>query len=104
MKMIMQMMMMMRRQPQPSQMVTTELEQSFQIVTVEPKQVEDVVISASRPSPGACGFAVEDGAQRLVVEMVRHVVSVGRSGVVSGFPPRWAATVWWGTRLPPWIT
>ena len=30
------MMMMMRRQPQPSQMVMTELEQSFQIVIVEP--------------------------------------------------------------------
>jgi ABC-type uncharacterized transport system involved in gliding motility auxiliary subunit len=32
----MQMMMMMRRQPQPSQMVMEELSQSFQIVTVEP--------------------------------------------------------------------
>jgi ABC-type uncharacterized transport system involved in gliding motility auxiliary subunit len=36
----MQMMMMMRRQPQPSQMITTELEQSFQIITVEPSATE----------------------------------------------------------------
>lgn len=36
----MQMMMMMRRQPQPSQMIATELEQSFQIVTVEPSATE----------------------------------------------------------------
>jgi ABC-type uncharacterized transport system involved in gliding motility auxiliary subunit len=36
----MQMMMMMRRQPQPSQMITTELEQSFQIVTVDPAATE----------------------------------------------------------------
>jgi ABC-type uncharacterized transport system involved in gliding motility auxiliary subunit len=36
----MQMMMMMRRQPQPSQMVISELEQSFQIVSVEPAATE----------------------------------------------------------------
>src|SRR5215217_6470248 len=36
----MQMMMMMRRQPQPSQMIMGELEQSFQIVTVEPTATE----------------------------------------------------------------
>jgi ABC-type uncharacterized transport system involved in gliding motility auxiliary subunit len=36
----MQMMMMTRRQPQPSQMVITELEQSFEIITVEPAATE----------------------------------------------------------------
>src|SRR5262245_39717563 len=36
----MQMMMMMRRQPQPSQMIMGELDQSFQIVTVEPSATE----------------------------------------------------------------
>src|ERR1044072_7503728 len=36
----MQMMMMMRRQPQPSQMIMGELEQSFQIVTVEQSATE----------------------------------------------------------------
>jgi ABC-type uncharacterized transport system involved in gliding motility auxiliary subunit len=36
----MQMMMMMRRQPQPSQMITGELEQSFQIVTVDASATE----------------------------------------------------------------
>lgn len=36
----MQMMMMMRRQPQPSQMVINELEQSFEIVRVEPTATE----------------------------------------------------------------
>jgi ABC-type uncharacterized transport system involved in gliding motility auxiliary subunit len=36
----MQMMMMMRRQPQPGQMITTELEQSFQIIAVDPSATE----------------------------------------------------------------
>ena len=36
----MQMMMMMRQQPQPGQMVMTELEQSFEVVTVEPTATE----------------------------------------------------------------
>jgi ABC-type uncharacterized transport system involved in gliding motility auxiliary subunit len=36
----MQMMMMMRQQPQPSQMVMTELEQSFEVVTIEPTATE----------------------------------------------------------------
>jgi len=36
----MQMMMMMRRQPQPSQMVISELEQSFEIIKVEPTATE----------------------------------------------------------------
>jgi ABC-type uncharacterized transport system involved in gliding motility auxiliary subunit len=36
----MQMMMMMRQQPQPGQFVITELEQSFQIVSVEPSATE----------------------------------------------------------------
>ncbi|MBM3867163.1 MAG: ABC transporter [Verrucomicrobia bacterium] len=36
----MQMMMMMRRQPQPAQMVITELEQSFRVVTVEASATE----------------------------------------------------------------
>jgi ABC-type uncharacterized transport system involved in gliding motility auxiliary subunit len=36
----MQMMMMMRRQPQPSQMVISELEQTFEIVRVEPTATE----------------------------------------------------------------
>ena len=34
------MMMMMRRQPQPGQMITTELEQSFQIIAVDPSATE----------------------------------------------------------------
>jgi ABC-type uncharacterized transport system involved in gliding motility auxiliary subunit len=46
----MQMMMMMRRQPQPGQMVMTELEQSFQIVTIEASASElppiDVLVVA----------------------------------------------------------
>ena len=36
----MQMMMMMRRQPQPAQMVITELEQSFEVIRVEPAATE----------------------------------------------------------------
>jgi ABC-type uncharacterized transport system involved in gliding motility auxiliary subunit len=36
----MQMMMMMRRQPQPAQMVITELEQSFEVIRVEPTATE----------------------------------------------------------------
>jgi ABC-type uncharacterized transport system involved in gliding motility auxiliary subunit len=36
----MQMMMMMRRQPQPSQMVISELEQTFEIVRIEPSATE----------------------------------------------------------------
>jgi ABC-type uncharacterized transport system involved in gliding motility auxiliary subunit len=36
----MQMMMMMRRQPQPGQMITTELEQSFQIIAIDPAATE----------------------------------------------------------------
>ena len=54
----MQMMMMMRRQPQPSQMVISELEQSFEVVRVEPTATElpaglDALSDCSSAKPSA---------------------------------------------------
>ncbi|MEO5958573.1 MAG: Gldg family protein, partial [Opitutaceae bacterium] len=61
----MQMMMMMRQQPRPSQMVMTELEQTFDIVTVEPTATElpanldALVIAHPQNLPPRLQFAID---------------------------------------------